>query len=307
MIYGIHVMNCSSMDLNLFVVLRAVLEERSATRAAAKLHLTQSAVSNALARLRVLLGDQLVVRTGRGLAPTPRALAIQPQLQAALAMLEDVTRDLTAFDLSTTTREWVIAFADLYGPLLLPPLQARLQRDAPEASLRVMTLDRMQATDALAAGELDLYLGVSSTPTAWRSEHAFTDDIVGIMRADHRAARRSITLDRYLELSHAHARVTPERGREVDDALAKLGRTRRVVLTVPHFSSVFPVVASGDCAAAVPRKLADYYARHLSLRVFEIPLALPNYEVKLYWHGRVDTDPGVAALKAIILDILRAP
>jgi DNA-binding transcriptional LysR family regulator len=300
--------NLSSVDLNLFVVLQAVLEERSATRAAARLHLTQSAVSNALARLRLLLGDQLVVRTGRGLAPTPHALAIQPRLNAALQALESVTHDLTSFDLTTTAREWSVAFAELYGPLLLPALQIRLQRDAPNSSLRVMTLDRMHATDALATGDLDLYLGISATsPAAWRSELAFIDDTVGIMRAAHPAARQPMTLERYLALPHAHVRVTPERGREVDDALARVGLTRRVVLTVPHFISVFAVVESGDCVAAVPRTLANYYTQKLPLRLFDIPLTLPKYEVRLHWHIRADADPGVAALRTIIRDILTAP
>jgi DNA-binding transcriptional LysR family regulator len=155
--------NIASVDLNLFVVLHAVLEERSATKAAARLHLTQSAVSNSLARLRLLLGDPLVVRAGRGLSPTPAALAVQPRLEAALHLLEGIVHDLDDFDMSSTTREWVIAFAELYSPLLLPELQRRLQREAPHSSLRVMTLDRISATDALATGELDLYLGVPTT------------------------------------------------------------------------------------------------------------------------------------------------
>ncbi|WP_224369569.1 helix-turn-helix domain-containing protein [Hyalangium versicolor] len=101
-------MNLSAIDLNLFVVLHAVLAERSATRAAARLHVTQSAVSNALARPRRVLGDPLVVRTRRGLSPTPRALALQPQLEAALGLLEGVTREGARFDLHTARREWVI-------------------------------------------------------------------------------------------------------------------------------------------------------------------------------------------------------
>ncbi len=301
-------MNLASVDVNLFVVLHAVLEERSATRAAARLHLTQSAVSNALARLRALLGDQLVVRTGRGLTPTPRAVAMQPLLDAALKALEGAAQNLTNFDLATSTREWVMAFAELYGPLLLPALLFRLQQEAPNTSLRVMTVDQMEATGALARGELDLYLGIAGKlPAGWRSEPAFADDTVGIMRADHPAARRPMTLERFLGLPHAHVRVTPERGREVDDALARLGRTRRLALIVPHFSSVFAVVESSDCVAAVPRRLADYYAQRLALRIFKLPLTLPKHEVRLHWHARADADPGVAALRAMVRDIFRTP
>ena len=306
--YVIYLVNLGSVDLNLFVVLHAVLEERSATRAAARLHLTQSAVSNALARLRVLLGDQLVVRTGRGLTPTPRALAMQPQLEAALKALEGVAQDLTNFDLATSTREWVMAFAELYGPFLLPALLHRLQQEAPNTSLRVMTLDQMYATGALARGELDLYLGIASKlPAGWRSEPAFADDTVGIMRADHPAARQPMTLERFVSLPHAHVRVTPERGREVDDALARVGHMRRLMLIAPHFSSVIAVVESSDCVAAVPRKLANHYAQRLALSIFELPLTLPKHEVNLHWHARADADPGVIALRAMVRDILGAP
>jgi DNA-binding transcriptional LysR family regulator len=299
--------NIASVDLNLFVVLHAVLEERSATKAAARLHLTQSAVSNSLARLRLLLGDPLVVRAGRGLSPTPAALAAQPRLEAALHLLEGIVHDLDDFDMSSTTREWVIAFAELYSPLLLPELQRRLQREAPHSSLRVMTLDRISATDALATGELDLYLGVpTTTPAAWRSEPAFTDDIVGIIAKGHPAADQPMTLERFIALPHAHVRITPGRGQEVDDALARRGLTRKIQLTVPHYSSVFAVVESGNCVATVPRRLARYHTRRLALTMFELPLSLPNYDVRLHWHVRVDNDPGVAALKTMIHDVLHS-
>ncbi|MCF6390948.1 LysR family transcriptional regulator [Mycobacterium sp. MBM] len=300
-------MNLSGVDLNLLVVLQAVLEERSATRAAARLHLTQPAISNALARLRALLGDPLVVRSGRGLTPTPAALAIQPQLEAALRLVEDIVRNLDDFDLATTTREWVIAFADLYGPLVLPGLDRRLQRDAPRSRVRVAALDRIGVVDALATGEVDLYLGIPTTvPSAWHSEPAFTDDIVGVIAGHHPEANGVMTLDRFLELPHAHAQITPGRGREVDDALARLGHTRRIHLTVSHYSSLFPVVENGHCIAVAPRRLARYHARHAAITVFELPLTLPAYDVRLFWHERVDRDPGTIALRTIIRDVLAA-
>lgn len=301
----ITVVNLASVDLNLFVVLRAVLDEGSATKAAARLNVTQSAVSNALARLRVLLDDPLVVRTGRGLTPTPRALAIAPRLSAALSALEEVTSDLATFDLATTRRTWSMAFAELYGPTLLPGLYQQMQTTAPEASLRVITVDRMAATNAMELGDLDLYLGIAAAiPAAWRSEPAFTDDIVGIVRAGHPLARRDFSLEDYLSIPHAHVRVTPERGGEVDDALARIGRTRRVVVTAPHYSSAVPVVEVSDCATAIPRRLANHYARTREVEIFEIPLTLPAYDIRLHWHARVDADPGVAALRSMVHDVV---
>lgn len=293
------------MDLNLLVVLQALLEERSATKAAARLHTTQSTVSNALARLRLLLGDPLMVRSGRGLSPTPAALAIQPRLDEALSLLDGIVHDLDDFELASTTREWVIAFAELYGPLLLPGLHHRLQRDAPRSSLRVMALDRIAVTDALASGELDLYLGIpTATSPAWRSEAVFSDDIVGIVAGDHPAAKATMTLERFVDLPHAHVRVTPGRGREVDDVLARLGVDRHIQLTVPYYSALMAVVENGQCVATVPRRLAQYHARRSALHIFELPFALPEYEIRLHWHTRVDNDPGVVALRRMIHETL---
>lgn len=301
----IDAVNLSGVDLNLLVVLQAVLEERSATKAAARLHLTQPAVSNALARLRVLLGDPLVVRAGRGLSPTPAALAIQPRLDTALRLVDGIVRDLNDFDMATTTREWVIAFADLYGPLVLPGLAHRLEREAPGCSVRVTALDRISVVDALATGEIDLYLGIPTTvPSAWHSEHAFNDDMVGVVAADHPDANGVMTLDRFIDLPHAHVRISAGRGQEVDDALARLGHTRRIHFTVPHYSSLFPVVENGRHIAVAPRRLAQYHARTSAIALFELPLALPTYDVRLFWHERVDNDAGTAALRSILKDIL---
>ena len=298
-------MNLVGVDLNLLVVLQAVLEERSATRAAARLQLTQPAISNALARLRTLLGDPLVVRSGRGLSPTPAALAIQPRLNTALRLVEGIVRDLDDFDMATTTREWVIAFADLYGPLVLPGLERRLQQEAPWSSVRVAALDRISVVDALATGEVDLYLGIPTTvPSAWHSEPAFSDDIVGVISARHPDANSVITLDRFVELPHAHVQISPGRGREVDDALARLGHTRRICITVSHYSSLFPIVENGRCIAVAPRRLAQYHARNSAITLFELPLDIPAYAVRLFWHERVNNDPGTAAIRRMLRDVL---
>ncbi|TQK27192.1 LysR family transcriptional regulator [Arthrobacter sp. SLBN-53] len=300
-------MNLSGVDLNLLVVLHAVLQERSATKAATRLHLTQPAVSNALARLRVLLGDPLVVRSGRGLTPTPAALAIQPRLDAALQLVEGIVRDLDDFDLKTTTREWVIAFADLYGPLVLPGLDRLLQQRAPGSAIRVAPLDRISVVDALATGEIDLYLGIPTTiPSAWHSEPAFVDDMVGVMSAHRPDAGIGMTLERFVDLPHAHVQISPGRGREVDDALGRLGHARRICFTVSHYSSLFPIVENGRCIAVVPRSLARHHAQRSAITLFELPLPLPSYEVRLFWHERVDNDPGIAALRAVLRDVLDA-
>jgi DNA-binding transcriptional LysR family regulator len=297
--------NIQNMDMNLFVVLEAVLAERSATRAAMRLHVTQSAVSNALGRLRRIFDDPLVTRTRGGLLPTPLALELEPQLKAALAMLETLSQKAVRFDLLTTTRQWRMSFAEHYGPLLLPPLMARLGKVAPRAALHVVTVDQMLATDALATGEVDLHLGVpGKRAPAWHSERLFEDELVCILRKGHPAARKPLTVEAFVALPQIQGRVLVARGREVDDALARLQRGRSVVLSVPYFGAIFPVVASSDCVATVSLRQAEHFAKVLPLRIMKHPLTLPKVEVSLNWHQRVNADPAVAALRRLVAEVL---
>jgi DNA-binding transcriptional LysR family regulator len=171
----------------------------------------------------------------------------------------------------------------------------------------VVSVDRMSEADVLATGEVDVYMGIpSTTPPGWRSEPAFSEDTVGVIAAHHPDAGRTMTLDRFVELPHAHVRISPRRGREVDDALARLGRRRRIRLTVPHYSSLFPVVENGHCIAVAPRRVARHYARHSALTLFELPLELPSFDVRLFWHARVDADPGISAVRRILREIVQA-
>jgi DNA-binding transcriptional LysR family regulator len=130
-------------------------------------------------------------------------------------------------------------------------------------------------------------------------------ETVGVMLKDLPAARGRMTLDRFVELTHVQARIVPQRGREVDDALARVGRARRVAVVVPQFPAVFPVVAASDCITAVSRRLALSYAKQLPLRIFALPIEIPTLTVGVYWHQRADADPGVRALRGMVRDVLR--
>jgi len=299
-------MNFQNLDLNLLRVLDTVLTERNATRAAARLHVTQSAVSNALARLRDAFDDPLVTRTRGGLLPTPRALSLAPQLKAALAMLEALAQS-PDFDLATTTRVWRMSCAEHYGPIILPPLMARLRRDAPLASLQVVTVDQMLATDGLANGDVDLHLGVpGKRPPSWRSESLFDDEYVCILRKGHPAARKPLTIETFAHLPQVQGQVVASRGHEVDEALAQHRRTRNVVLSVPYYGAIFPVVAESDCIATVSRRHAEYFAGILPLRIIKHPLTLPTIRVSLNWHRRSDGDPSLMGLRRMIAESIRA-
>jgi DNA-binding transcriptional LysR family regulator len=290
-------MNAKVMDLNLLPVLDAVLSERNATRAAAKLGLTQPAVSNALARLRKVFGDPLVVKSQRGLTPTPRALELQAELAEALQRLDRAVRPQQPFSLLTTERQWTLSFADHYGSLLLPGLMRWMASNAPQATVKVLQIERMLSEDALASGGVDLYVGIPGVPMpGCHTRRFFDDDLVCV---GSRSAAPVRTLEQFLARDHVKIQLAPGRGNEVDVALVALGRTRRIVLTMPHFSNALAVVARSELLTVVPRNLAELHADQL--RLMAVPLPLPPLSVSMFWHRRVHADAGVKALRQVLL------
>lgn len=280
-------MNLSAVDLNLFLVLQTALRERSATRAAAKLHVTQSAVSNALVRLRRMFGDPLLVRAGRGLVPTPRALAMVPELDAAIERL----RGLLARG-DVLARRFTIACADVVTAVILPGLTERLP---PGASIRVMTLDQMMHGGGLSSGEVDLLIGLPpALPPGCSAELAYEDELVVVARKGHPAMRRGrITLEAYLAASHVDVAMFGPSDVRVDGALG--GRSRDVRVTVPHFSVVPAVVARTDAIATLPRRLVEVLAP--GLQRAKPPVKLGRVAVKQVWHERSAEDEGTKRLR----------
>ncbi len=289
--------NVSAIDLNLLPVLDAVLREANATRAANRLGLTQPAVSNALARLRRVFGDPLVVKSRRGLVPTPRALELRDELSRALQGLEASLQPKRAFSLATTRRTWTLSFADHYGRIVLPKLMSWVSANAPLATVRVMPLERMIASDALAAGPVDVYVGIPGAPMhGCHTRHFFDDELVCVSRAG--AVK---TMQQFLARQHVSVEISPGRGKEVDEALWALQHTRRVALTVTSYSMALEVAAGSDLVAVVPARLADGSGHRL--RVTPLPFSLPALSVSMFWHRRVHADESVKALRRALLEL----
>jgi DNA-binding transcriptional LysR family regulator len=298
--------NLAAVDLNLLVVLDAVLREGSATRAAARLRVTQSAVSNALGRLRALFGDPLVVRRPRGLEPTPRAAALAPPLRALLDGASRLIAGEGAFDPATTARAFSIACSDAIGVVLFRPLVAALARAMPRARLRVLTLERLLATDGLARGDVDLLIGVPpALPPGCSAERLYDDPMRCVLRAGHPRAARRLSLGDYAALPHVEVALFGAPDEAVDRALARQGLARTVRVAVPHFASVPPVLLETDCVATLSARLARGFARHYPLRVVRPPLDLPSVGVNVVWHRRAERDEGVALLRRLVVEAAR--
>lgn len=300
------------IDLNLLRVLDVLFEERGVTRAAARLGMTQSAVSHALARLRESLQDPLFVRTPQGMLPTARAEALAAPLRAALRGVEDAltgaqTKD--DFDPQTAKKTFSLSTADYAGFLLLPRLAQKLEREAPFIDLTVLSATD-EPVEHLENGEYDLCVGLKKhAKTGIRIQQILADRFVTIVRKDHPAVSRGrrMTLETFVELNHLL--IAPHGWKKrrgfVDDALAELGKKRRVAMVVPHFLVAPHVIAQTDLVLTVAKRVADIFAAPFDLRILEPPIEIEPFELYQLWHERVHEDRAHAWLRRAIAEVAR--
>ena len=282
--------NIHRLDLNLLVTLDTLLAERHVTRAAARLNLSQPAVSVQLARLREAFGDPLLVPGPRGMLPTARAEALREPLREALERLQATVAPAAAFDPARAEHTWTIAATDYSGLAVVVPTLARLRAAAPRSRLAIVESAPARVTKMAEDGEIDL--GLQTMEWMAPSLHAvklFDERYVLTARVGHPRLRRKPTLAAFCALEHVL--VSPDGGGfsgPTDAALAALGRQRRVVLSLPHFIGAMSAVASSDLVAMLPQRLVTGRA---GLQTFDAPLDVPGFELGLFWHERRHRDP----------------
>ena len=293
-------MSLSQLDLNLLLVLDTVLSERSVVRAARRLHVTPSAISNALARLRSTLGDPLVIRSGRGIVPTPRAAGLAPSLKRALSELERAVQK-DAFDPATTTRQFTLAIADAGQIARLPRMVRFLAKEMPRARLRVVGIDTYLSSGGLAGMEVDVAMvavaekgpGIHITPL-------YEEKSVLVARKGHPSGGR-ITKAQLAQLKHVDVQVAPGRGyRELAQSYARLDIQREVVVVVPSFIAAAAVVAETDFVATLPTSLVEVLGERLGLREMIAPAPRITTVIKLVWHERTLDDPALQAFRKML-------
>lgn len=299
----------AGVDLNLLVVLQALLEERSAARAARRLNVPQPAVLQALQQLQGAFGDALLERNGRGLSPTPRGAALKPQLDALVEQVARVFEVPEVFEPHTTQREFSLACSDHYSLILVPALSALLRERAPGASLRVRSLDEL-AEHGLER-DLDVHIGVPpSIPSGCLSSVLFEDRFVCLVKPGSLAQSRVKPGARRLSLADflaaPHVSVLGRARDPVDMLLEARGVTRSVALVVPSFSVVPFVVHDTGLVATLSRRLALVHARHLSLELLEPPIELGEYGVQMIWHQRSDADDGARFFRGLLEEVVGA-
>ena len=292
--------------LNLLLVLDTVLAERSVARAARRLHVTPSAVSNALARLRAALDDPLISRSGRGIVPTPRAAALAPALARALRDLEQTVLG-GAFDPATTERELTLAVADAGQVVKLPPIVAQLAADMPRVRLRVVSIDTLFSLGGLASTEVDVAIGVGEKGPGVHVQPLYEERTVLVARAGHPRARRKLSKSALAGLRHVDVHVAPGKGsKALAASYAALGVARDVAVVVPTFAAAAAVVAATDYVASMPASFADLLGPRLGLRRVASPLPPVAVTINLLWHERTHHDPAQRALRELILRVAGA-
>jgi len=303
----------SRADLNLLVLFETVLRERHVGRAAARLHLSASAVSHGLGRLRRMLGDPVFLRTPRGVVPTARALELSTPIAEVLGGARKVLATTAPFDPRTSSREFTIGAPDAASAVFLLPLLERMRREAPGVDVRLRQLlppgGRRDAQgawdpvfDLLDGRALDVAIGpFEAIPARFTVERLRAEDFAIISRAGHPFARAP-ALARFCAESHLVVSLTGDPRGFVDAALAGRGLKRRVALTVPSFHMALAVVAETDLLAAVPRTFAVAHARRMGLAVTEPPLPLPRSELEMVSPAAALADSGLAWLRRSILE-----
>lgn len=284
-------------DLNLLRTLDALLAAGSVTGAAERLHLSVPATSHALARLRELTGDPLLVRAGRRLVPTPRAVALREPVAQLIAQAAALVQVPQRDDLAATERSFVVRAPDGFAIAFGGALGAALAADMPRAQLRFVT-ETQDDDGALRDGRVDLDIG-TFRPREPEIEvvDLFPQALIAVVRAGHPFAARPATARRYAAQSHIDVQRRAGTPSAVDDALAALGLARRVVLTVAHASAAPVIAARGDFVATLSERLARAMAPGLGLVVVPLPFLPRGETVVMAWHPRHATDPAHAWLR----------
>ena len=287
------------LDLNLLRVFDEVMTERSLTRAAHKLSLTQPAVSNALQRLREALGDDLMKRSGQEMSPTPRALALWPAVREALGQLEGALVP-GQFVPAQASNTFILAMADATAAKLMPGLLAAMDQTAPGVSIRVVPLTTRDPRRLLEDETLDLAIGYfpatmadltariqSGAAVAFSHERLYSGEYVCVMRRDHPLAKEALTLANYCAARHLLVSFSGRPFGFVDEALAAIGQKRRIVLTVNQFFTAGKLVAGSNLLTVLPRHFVNATGIADQLVLRELPFAMPLVHVDALWHHRV--------------------
>lgn len=294
-----------SADLGLLVALDALLQEGSVTGAAKRVGLSTPAMSHALARIRERLGDPILVRSGRGMLLTPRALALKPQVHHVVTEARRTLEPERPFVPVELSRTFVIHATDYVVTVLGSTVDRILREEAPKTCVRFVPNTPDDSTMLRDHGS-DLAVGIyGDLPQEMRTRQLLTDRFVCVVRKGHPATGKRFTLERFVSLPHVQVAPRGMPGGYLDDVLRERGLTRTVARAVPYFHSALRLVAETDYVLTISERMARHYADSLPLEVVEAPVRLRPYALSLVWHPRVDADAGHRFVRDVFLRAAR--
>ena len=296
-------MELGDIDLNLLIVFNQMLNERSVTAAADKLGITQPAVSNSLARLRKLFGDELFVRTARGMERTAFADQLAEPVSYALGMIHGAINQRNVFDPMVSERSFRIGMSDVGEIFFLPALMELLDKLAPRVSITTVRNAAVNLKDEMESGRIDLAIGLlPQLKGGYFQRRLFSQRYVCMFRKGHKLDKRKISRDEFSKAEHVGVISTGTGHAQIDEMLKRNGVERKVRLVVPHFVAVGHILQATDLVATVPERFAERMAKPFGLAYVAHPEKLPVTAISLFWHARLHKDPANQWLRTLMFD-----
>jgi DNA-binding transcriptional LysR family regulator len=297
-------MELHELDLNLLVVFNQLLVERRVSKVADNLGVSQPAVSNSLAKLRKLLGDELFLRTPKGMEPTPYADQLAESVSYALSMIHSGVNQRTSFEPSSAKRSFTIGMTDIGEIYFLPALVERLRRDAPGVTLSTVRNTTVNVRDELEAGKVDIAIGLlPHLKAGFFQRRLFMQSYVCLMRRGHRLDKKKISLAEFCAAEHLVVVSAGTGHGKVDELLQRSGIERTVRLNVPHYVSVGHILQGSDLIATVPERLADRLLGPFGLAKVPHPAKLPDIAINVFWHAKYHRSPDNRWLRGVLFEL----
>ena len=293
-----------SFDMNLLIAFDALMQERSVTRAAAKLRIQQPAMSHSLSTLRLLLRDELFVRVGRTLQPTPRAFSLQHPVRSSLLQLQEALKTEASFDPSNARRDFRVAMTNGIESLLLPDIVARFRTDAQGMTLLARSVDPQDMPDMLDRGELNLAIGCYESTHPWIRRHElFSETLTCCFNPDLLPIKTPIDEQTYVETPHVVVSMRNTILGCLEDALRDARVELNIVSAGPNFLAVLMMAADTPVLTTLPSRIAHRYADRFGLSTCPVPISFSANPIAMVWHSREDREPGSEWLRQLVREL----
>jgi DNA-binding transcriptional LysR family regulator len=302
-----HVMHIDELNITQIRLIAELLRLRSVSAAANSIGLSQPAASHALAKLRSQFDDPLFTRTPKGFQPTTYGERLGTAAQEAVAVLVAGIKSGRGFDPRTTTQRFNLYASDVGQMVFLPRLLTHMKKAAPGASVRVWPIPLEKPGLLMSSGDVDLAVGYfDNLTTGFRQSFLLRDRYVCVVRANHPKFAQGMTVEAFQNAEHAIAHATGMAHANIDRVLARHQIRRKVALSVPGFHTLPMLIPNSDLVAIVPGWLAEAYASHLPIEVLAMPVPVPPFDLRIYWHERYHHDAPLRWLRRVFVELFRA-